>query len=78
MLPLAVVWKVNVIGFVYDSTEYADESQPPTDVFIAEVVVVFALILLNVNESQVGSFEYEVQYPLSNNQMLASVAVLNV
>ena len=53
MLPLAVVWKVNIIGFVYDSTEYADESQPPTDVFIAEVVVVLALILLNVNESQV-------------------------
>jgi hypothetical protein len=53
MLPLAVVWKVNVIGFVYDSKEYADESHPPSVVFIAEFVVVIAFILSNVNESQV-------------------------
>jgi hypothetical protein len=60
MLPLAVVWKVNVTGVVYVSKEYADESQPPADVFIAEVVVVFALILLNVNESQRDT-PYDVQ-----------------
>jgi hypothetical protein len=37
---------------VYVSVEYADASQPPAVVFIAEVVVVLALILLNVKESR--------------------------
>jgi hypothetical protein len=76
MLPLAVVWKVNVTGLVYVSTEYADESHPPPDVFIAEVVVVFALILLNVNESQRDT-TYEVQYPLSFNHVFASAPLAN-